>query len=263
MNSDRRIALVAGATGGVGSAIAAILAEKGVHVIVHGRDKSRAEALSSELNKNGGQASPVVGICDTEIGRKDLANKVLARFGGIDILVNSIGGGGAHETWWETTDQKWSAVYELNVMTTAGLIKHFVPGMMERKWGRVVNIASVSAIKPLAIGPEYAAAKAAILSLTVSLAKACAGQGVTANSICPGLVLTTGVRSYLEGEIGQDSEVTESQLDRFAGEGIFPNLVGQLARPEDIGRLVAFLSSDDGARITGQNLVVDGGFLHC
>ena len=148
------------------------------------------------------------------------------------------------------------------MISTAGLIKHFVPGMMERKWGRVVNIASVSAIKPLSIGPEYAAAKAAILSLTVSLAKACAGQGVTANSICPGLVLTKGVRNYLEGEIGQGTGVSDSQIDLFAKEGIFPNLVGQLTRPEDIGRLVAYLSSDDGARITGQNFVVDGGFVH-
>ena len=94
MNGNKKIALVAGATGGVGSAIAAILAEKGVHVIVHGRDKTRVVFLCSELKENGGMASPIVGICDTEIGRKELANIVLTRFGGIDILVNCIGGGG-------------------------------------------------------------------------------------------------------------------------------------------------------------------------
>ncbi|WP_080423486.1 SDR family NAD(P)-dependent oxidoreductase [Burkholderia ubonensis] len=260
----RRTAVVTGATGDLGYAIAERLLQDGLRVVLHARDEMKANAalarLRETVNVDTDAIKYVIGNIDDSAGRAAFATEVAHEGIQVDVLVNCAGGGGAHETWWETSDDKWEACFRLNVMGTVGLCKVFVPGMQQRGWGRVINVASVAGTRPLAIGPEYAAAKAAVRSLTVSLAQACANSGVTVNAVSPGLCMTNKVRGFLEPHLKTSASPDES-LDAFASREVFPNLVGELARPEDVGELVSLLASDRGGRITGQDLVVDGGYL--
>jgi len=260
----RRTAVVTGATGDLGYAIAERLLRDGHRLVLHARDERKASSalalLRETANVDNDAIRYVIADIDSSAGRTALAAE-LARDGiEVDILVNCAGGGGAHEAWWETSDEKWEACFRLNVMGTVGLCKAFVPGMQQRGWGRVINVASVAGSRPLAIGPEYAAAKAAVRSLTVSLAQACANSGVTVNAISPGLCMTNKVRGFLEPHVKASASPDES-LDAFASRNVFPNLVGELTHPEDVGELASLLASDRGGRITGQDLVVDGGYL--
>ncbi|TCF98185.1 hypothetical protein BZM26_27165 [Paraburkholderia strydomiana] len=256
-----RTSLVTGATGDLGFAIAQRLRQDGHRLVLHARDTVKARASVERLSRQpGGDIVVVVADIDTTAGRAQLAEGVAKAGVQVDVLVNCAGGGGAHESWWDTSDEKWEACFRLNVMGTVGLCKTFVPAMKIRGWGRVINISSVAGSKPLAIGPEYAAAKAAVRSLTVSLALECADSGVTVNSVSPGLCMTKKVEGFLEPHVKASNQPGQS-LDQFAVRNIFPTLVGQLARPEDIGAVVSLLASEHGARITAQDLVVDGGYL--
>ncbi|WP_080424947.1 SDR family NAD(P)-dependent oxidoreductase [Burkholderia ubonensis] len=260
----RRTAIVTGATGDLGYAIAERLLRDGHRIVLHARDERKASAalalLRETANVDNDAIKSVVADIDSSAGRAALAAELSSDGIQVDILVNCAGGGGAHETWWETSDEKWEACFRLNVMGTVGLCKAFVPDMQQRGWGRVINVASVAGTRPLAIGPEYASAKAAVRSLTVSLAQACANSGVTVNAISPGLCMTDKVRGFLEPHLKASASPDES-LDVFASRNVFPNLVGELTRPEDVGELASLLASDRGGRITGQDLVVDGGYL--
>ena len=260
----RRTAVVTGATGDLGYAIAERLLQDGHRLVLHARDASKANAALARMREHvGGDTDTVkhvIADIDSSAGRAAFAAEVALMGIQVDILVNCAGGGGAHETWWETSDEKWEACFRLNVMGTVGLCKAFVPGMRQRGWGRVINVASVAGTRPLAVGPEYAAAKAAVRSLTVSLAQACANSGVTVNAISPGLCMTNKVRSFLESHLKVSASPDES-LDSFASRDVFPNLVGELARPEDVGELASLLASDRGGKVTGQDIVVDGGYL--
>ncbi|MFM0220078.1 SDR family NAD(P)-dependent oxidoreductase [Paraburkholderia caledonica] len=256
-----RTSLVTGATGDLGFAIAQRLRQDGHRLVLHARDTAKARASVERLSPQpGGDIVVVVADIDTAAGRAQLTEGVAKAGVQVDVLVNCAGGGGAHDSWWDTSDEKWEACFRLNVMGTVGLCKTFVPAMKVRGWGRVINIASVAGSKPLAIGPEYAAAKAAVRSLTVSLALECADSGVTVNSVSPGLCMTNKVEGFLEPHVKASPQPHQS-LNQFAVRNIFPTLVGQLARPEDIGAVVSLLASEHGARITAQDLVVDGGYL--
>jgi len=253
----KKTALVTGATGGIGKKIVSFLVEKNYFVIVHGRNEVAVEELCRCIDEDSALTRSITGNLNTESSRAEFIAKLLNEYEAVDILINNAGGGGAHESWWETTEQKWLNIFELNVMSMVALIKELAPGMVGRGWGRIINIASVSGIQPLSIGPEYAASKAAIINLTVSIAKELAGKGVTANSISPGLVLTEGVRQYLIDECGV-ADASDDDLDEYASKNIFPTLVSQLVRPEDIANTVGFLLTGAGSRITGQNISVDG-----
>lgn len=261
-SSSLRTALVTGATGDLGFAIAQRLLSDGHRLVLHARDadKARHSAAKLKAQVNDGEIVTLVADIDTAAGRAELVSELAGSGIHIDVLVNCAGGGGAHESWWDTSDEKWESCFRLNVMGTVGLCKAFVPGMKQRGWGRVVNIASVAASKPLAVGPEYAAAKAAVRSLTISLAIECANSGVTVNSVSPGLCMTEKVKGFLEPHVEASSR-SEDSLDEFASRNVFPNLIGQLARAEDISEIVSLLASGRGARITAQDLVVDGGYL--
>ncbi len=257
-----RTSLVTGATGDLGFAIAQRLLQDGHRLVLHARDADKARVSVERLKTQAGSGEivSVVADIDTAAGRAHLTAEIAKAGIHIDVLVNCAGGGGAHESWWDTSDEKWETCFRLNVMGTVGLCKAFVPAMKQRGWGRVINIASVAGSKPLAAGPEYAAAKAAVRSLTVSLALECANSGVTVNSVSPGLCMTTKVEGYLEPHV-KTSAHPEQSLDEFASRNIFPNLIGQLTRPEDIGEMVSLLASERGARMSAQDLVMDGGYL--
>jgi len=260
---DKR-ALVTGSNTGIGKGIATVLAREGATVVIHGRNSERAEAVASEITKCGGRVVVALGDLATDAGAKAVAGAVQAKLGGIDILVNNAGGNETanfgNPDWFDVPVEHWGAVTDQNVVSAVRLIQALVPGMKERAWGRVINISSLGGFQPTAQVANYCAAKAAVLNMTVSLSKALARTGVTANTVSPGLVRTPMLETWLGGigkHLGWEGDF-EALEARFLKE-MLPLGVSQVARVEEIGNVVAFLASPLARFITGANLHVDGG----
>ena len=253
-------ALVTGSNTGIGKGIARSLAADGAIVVVHGRDRNRAEKTAAQLIEAGGRAEAVAGDLATEEG----AAQVIAGVKGpIDIIVNNAGGSEAVTSdWFATTDAAWERAYAVNVMSAVRMIRAFVPAMKERGWGRIINIASASATQPGRDIPEYQACKAALLNLTVSLSKALAGSGITANIVSPGPILTPGPRHWLQQLARERGDDDIGQVSTETAREQFGLSVHRWGRSEEIGAMVALLASPLSDFTTGANMRVDGGQNH-
>jgi 3-oxoacyl-[acyl-carrier protein] reductase len=256
-----RRALVTGSSSGIGAGIARILVQEGATVVVHGRDEQRARQVAEALGAPN-RVLVVLGDLATEAGCQHVADTVEKELGGIDILVNNAGGktapGNPH--WFDVAWTDWIATYEQNVGAAVRLIQRLVPGMRERGWGRVIQIASASGVQPEPGIGEYQAAKAAMINLSVSLARSLAHTGITVNTVTPGTILTPAVEQWLASVAGQMNWGTDWQVieKRFTTE-LIPLCVDQIGRPEDIGNIVAMLASPLSSYISGANYRVDGG----
>lgn len=156
--TDKR-ALVTGSSSGTGAASAKTLAREGVHVIVHGRNRDRAEAVAAEIQAEGGKAAVVIGDLSTTDVAQQVAADALQSFGGIDILINNAGLIGHYETWDDVNDQDWAKMYDGVVLVIVRLVNALKPHLEPLGWGRIINIASAQSIQPFAMMSDYAAAK--------------------------------------------------------------------------------------------------------
>jgi NAD(P)-dependent dehydrogenase (short-subunit alcohol dehydrogenase family) len=253
-------ALVTGSSAGIGEVIAYTLSREGAKVIVHGRDIRRTEAVASAIRVAGGTATTTAGDLASDEGAARVASEALVASGGIDILINNAGGYAAR-FWSETTTDTWRSFYEADVLSAIRMIQALVPGMRERKWGRIINIGTGLTATPGDALADYSAAKAALLNATVSLSKALAGTGITVNSVSPGLIHTAGVEDVLKKhaiEAGWSSEWMVIQRNWF--EHVLANrTVDRLGTPQEVADLVAFVSSPRAGYINGANLRIDGG----
>lgn len=251
-------ALVTGSSSGIGEAIAKSLADEGVHVMIHGRNKTELDRVVKEIQKAGGKASQVQGDLTTDEEAKKVAQKTLQELGGIDILVNNAG---AYPTrgWKDTKPQDWLDLFNQNVVSTIRLIYEFLPTMRKQKYGRFIQFSSVVGSNPFATEPDYAVTKAAHSVISVSLSKELTGTGVTANTISPGPILTPGVEKFFRekgAELGWGDRWEEIEA-HFLKE--IPNPSARLGKPEEIAATVAFLCSPLAGYINGANIRVDGG----
>jgi 3-oxoacyl-[acyl-carrier protein] reductase len=254
---DGKRALVTGSSTGIGAAIACRLAAEGATVLIHGRRAEAVDKLVDQIAAAGGQATGVLGDLATETGVRQVVAAGLGS--GVDILVNNAGGY-ANSTWDLATPEDWLGRYDSNVVAAVRLIRALTPGMRERGWGRIVQIASGEATAPFATMPDYAATKAALVNLSVSLAKHLARTGITVNTVSPGIVVTDGVERFYrqvaaERGWGDDWATIEAGVLRE----VLDNPAGRLGRPEDVADPVAYLASPLAGYVNGANLRVDGG----
>ena len=249
--------LVTGSTSGIGEAIAKALASEGAIVVVQGRRETEAKRVADEIMAAGGKATVAIGDLATEEGAEAVVTAVLNALGSIDILVNNAGIAPTGD-WFQTNADTWMEVYNLNVAGMVRLINRLAPAMKESGWGRIISIASGEASKPLVSQGAYAASKAAVVNLSVSLANALAHTGVTSNAISPGLIWTDMV-DKLADEMGVSKEKAEREQKLVAEWA--PNPSGRLGRAEDIANAVAFVASPKADYINGANIRVDGGFV--
>ena len=238
-----RCALVTGSTRGIGRAIAETLALSGATVAVVGRDKSRAEGVAAELP--GGSAKGFA--CD--VGNIEsvtqLVSDVEKSLGAIDILVNNAGLT-RDNLLMRLKDDDWDAVVDANLRGAFVATRAATRGMMKRRWGRVINIASVVGIVGNKGQANYAASKAGLIGLTKSVAKELASRNILANVVAPGFIETD-----MTAAMTPEARTTLSQqipLER-------------LGTPNDVAGIVGFLASEHAAYITGQVIVVDGGMV--
>lgn len=256
-------ALVTGSEAGIGRAIAELLAEEGAAVVVQGGEPGLLTDVVEAIRDRGGTAYGAVGELTGAPEVEATIHEVTAAVGQIDILVNSAGLY-ANTTWEDVSPARWLALYEANVVSAVRLIKAFTPGMRAQRFGRIIQIATGEATNPFATMPEYAASKAALVNLTVSLAKALGGTGVTVNTVSPGIVVTPRVEAMFRRQApargwGESWEDIEAGVMR----DVLPNFVGRLGRPEEAAFVVALLASSRAGYLTGANYRVDGGSTAC
>lgn len=259
---DGKVALVTGSSKGIGEAIARGLAREGVIVIVHGRDKIKTEAVAQEIVADGGRAYSVIGdlTIDDEVQR--LVDEAQALVRPVDILINNAGGSGETEDWSTTRPETWAAGYDRNVLAAVRITSRLLPSMREAKWGRIVNISSLAGMMPPAKRPDYAAAKAAMIAMTASLAKAVAMDGITANTVSPGTIHSVSLdeafrKAAVTKGLAADApwtDVEQAVLPMFAQVPM-----GRVGTLDEIADAVSFLVSPRASYITGENLRIDGG----
>ena len=246
----------------MGRGICACLAREGADLVVSDIKLDAARSCVETLEATGRYGLAVRTDVTKEEDCEDLVNKALDEFGTVDILVNNAGHFGEHLglPFTNQTEADWDDNYAVNVKGPFFLCKAVAPHMMDRKYGKIVNISSIAAKRDPQIAPAYAAAKNALLNLTRLVAKDLGGYNINVNAVCPGLVWTAFWQKLAPLITrGNPAYANLSPRELFE-EWVKQNTPLQREQTaEDIGNLVAFLASDEARNITGQSIHVDGG----
>jgi NAD(P)-dependent dehydrogenase (short-subunit alcohol dehydrogenase family) len=247
-----KTALVTGSTQGIGLAIAEGLANSGARVAVNGRTPERVDEAVAKL---GGDVIGVAADVSTEEGTAEL----LRQLPNVDVLVNNLGIFGAVPAR-EVTDEQWRTYFEVNVLAAVRLIRSYLPGMIERGWGRAIQIASDSAL----VIPEemihYGVSKTALLAVSRGFAKDAAGTGVTVNSVIAGPTHTAGVEDFVYQLVDKSLPWDHAQRE-FMIKHRPQSLIQRLIEPDEIANMVTYLASPLASATTGGALRVDGGYV--
>ncbi|MCT7369982.1 SDR family NAD(P)-dependent oxidoreductase [Mycolicibacterium llatzerense] len=251
-----KTALVTGSTQGIGLAIAEGLAGSGARVAVNGRSEERVQAAVAELAGKG--LADVVGVA-ADVTTAEGVAQLTQQLPDVDILVNNLGIFGSIPAQ-EITDDEWRRYFEVNVLSAVRLIRTYLLGMTERGWGRMIQIASDSAI----VIPEemihYGTSKTALLAVTRGFAKDAAGTGVTVNSVIAGPTHTGGVEDFVYQLVDKNLPWDEAQRE-FMIKYRPQSLLRRLIEPEEIANMVVYLSSEQSSATTGAAVRADGGYV--
>lgn len=244
---DRRVAVVIGGTSGIGRAIAHGLAEAGADVVCTSRRAEQVENTAAEIEALGRRTLRVTSDVSDKSSLDSLLAKCIDAFGKVDILVNSAGRTKREPTL-DVADETWNEILETNLTGTLRACQVFGRHMIEQKYGRIINIASLSTFVSLFEVAAYSASKAAVASLTKSLAVEWARHGLNVNAIAPG-VFRTALNEKLLDETPRGQEF------------LLRTPMGRFGSVEELAGAAIFLASEAASFVTGEVLVVDGGFL--
>jgi 3-oxoacyl-[acyl-carrier protein] reductase len=245
MKLEGRVALVTGASQGIGHACALALARQGATVAAAARNRQKLEELVAEITNSGGIASAfVIDVADEDQVKSGIRS-ALTQFGKIDILVNNAG---------MTRDQlvmrmkraDWDAVLNTNLTSAYLCIQQVIGSMLKQRWGRIINVSSVFGQMGQAGQANYAASKAGLIGLTMAMAREVASRNITCNAVAPGFIETS---------------MTAALSEEFKQNAVKSIPLGRVGSPQDVASAVCFLASDEASYITGHVLNVNGGLL--
>ena len=245
MKLEGRVALVTGASQGIGQACALALARQGATVALAARNHPKLEQVAGQITAAGGKAAAIVMDVAEEEQIKSGIKLALGQFGKIDILVNNAG---------ITRDQlmmrmkraDWDAVLNTNLTSAYLCIQQVIGSMLKQRWGRIINITSVFGQMGQAGQANYASSKAGLIGLTMAMAREVASRGITCNAVAPGFIETS---------------MTAVLSDEFKQNAVKMIPLGRVGTPEEVANAVSFLASEEASYITGHVLNVNGGML--
>jgi gluconate 5-dehydrogenase len=243
---DGKVAFVTGASSGIGREIALALAEAGAATVLVARRESELERARREIEAAGGRAAAIVADLANRQELRSAALEADRFFGPPDILVNAAGIN-IRKPMLEVTDADWDAVLAINLAAPFVLGQELAPAMMERGWGRIINIASLQSVRAFPMGASYGASKGGIAQLTRAQAEAFSRRGVTANAIAPGF-FATGLTEPVVRDAARWQKMAESTF------------IGRNGELGDLRGTAVYLASRASDYVTGQLIFVDGGF---
>jgi NAD(P)-dependent dehydrogenase (short-subunit alcohol dehydrogenase family) len=253
-----RRALVTGSTAGIGQAIAEGLARAGASVVINGRSKERVETAVNELCAllPNAEFNGVVADVSTAEGFASLAAQVKD----VDILINNAGTAYPNG-FFEQNDADWLDIYQLNVMSGVRAARDYMPGMIQRGWGRVVFISSESAIAVPKEMIDYGVTKAAQLAVSRGLAELAKGTGVTVNAVLPGPTRSEIMSNWMKAA-AEEQGITQDEAEQNFLDTTRPSsLINRFTTTEEVANLVVYVSSEQSSGTTGSSLRVDGGVV--
>jgi NAD(P)-dependent dehydrogenase (short-subunit alcohol dehydrogenase family) len=254
MTFKDKVVLVTGSTRGIGRGIALAFAREGAKVAVNGTKTDLCQKVVDEVNGAGGAGLALPGdITDTDVV-KDLFQKVMGKYGQLDILVNNAGIIYVEDLI-DTTDEQWDRTMAVNCRGVFLCSREAARHMVERKSGKILNVASQLGKSGVAKYTHYCASKFAVVGFTQALAKELAPHGINVNAVCPGIVDT----DMMDEEIEVFIKVTGKSEDELREDFLRMIPLGRYEAPDDVANLVLFLVSEDAAYITGQSINVTGG----
>ncbi len=256
MELQGQLAIVTGAGRGIGRAAALELARMGADIVVAELDRTTAESTASELRALGRRAL----VAPTDVTSRqhlgEMVEQTLAAFGRIDILVNNAGIYRAAATL-DVTEDHWDAIMNINVKSVFFATQAVLPTMIAQRRGVIVNVASMAGKMGSRANLPYSASKAAVISMTKSLALSHGGDGIRVNCVCPGFVET----EMWDAVVRAQAALFEQTPEEFTRQRRQQVPLGRMERPEDVANVIGFLVSSRADYMTGQALSVDGGLV--
>jgi 3-oxoacyl-[acyl-carrier protein] reductase len=255
-----KVVLVTGGSKGIGRAIAEGFAAEGSKVVIAARGKEELQKAAKEVGSNtGAEVFPFAADASKAGDITRMVEETVKHFGTVHVLVNNAGGVGAFAPFHELTDEAWLEIFNFNVMSAVRATRAVLPHMQRQKWGRIINISSESGTQPDAFMPHYNASKAAMNSLTKSLSKAYATDGILVNTVSPAFILTPLVSGMLQKLAGEQGVTPEQVQAQFLATNRPHIELKRPGRSEEVASAVVYLASEQASFITGTNLRVDGG----
>lgn len=244
------MAVVTASTDGIGLAIAERLGQEGAHVIISSRKQANVDSALQQLKQQRLSVEGMVCHAGKKEDRQHLLHKADELFGGIDILVSNAGANPAFGPLFDTSEEAWDKIFDVNVKAAFFLCKEAIPYMEKRGGGSIILVSSILGYNNIQPMGAYAVSKTALFGLCKVMAKPCAEKNIRVNVIAPGLIKT------------RFSEVLWKELNKYPGaEVVFGISQQRLGTPEECAGAAAFLSSDDASYITGETIVMAGGML--
>jgi NAD(P)-dependent dehydrogenase (short-subunit alcohol dehydrogenase family) len=254
-----KLAIVTGSTAGIGLAAATALAREGARVVVNGRTQQRIDAAIAEIRKQLGVAAEVSGVA-ADLATADGCKRLIAQVPSAEILVNNMGIF-EPKAFSAITDADWLRFFEANVLSGVRLSRHYLPGMIQANWGRIVFVSSESAVQIPAEMIHYGMTKTAQIAIARGLAETTSGTGVTVNSVLPGPTNSEGVATFV-GDLARQRGVSLGEMEKDFFKTARPSsLLQRFITSEEVANLIAYVCSSASAATNGSALRVDGGVV--